>query len=373
MKLTACLIVRDEEQYLDNCLSRLAGLVHSIVVVDTGSLDSSPEIALSHGALLIHEPWREDFAYARNLALDHAQGDWILYIDADELLQAEASDFEALNEPDVVAATVDFRAAAVLTRYREYRLFRNRPDLRFQSLIHETVRPGILDIVAKEGARIVACNARIDHQGYEGDISHKHRRNHAMLLRSVEADPGRIYLWHALGECEAGLGNVVAAEAAFRKALALVRTGPHQTSDALIYADLFSLHFLGDAVELEDIDELAAESMFRHANDPLVMWWYARYLMAGRDFPGARKLLELILQHGESGIGDSVLAYDRRLFGAYSWGLLAGCDMAEGHYSDAVSWLELATEAAPENREFRTKLQLASSLLGREASTSGFA
>lgn len=372
MKLTACLIVRDEERYLDNCLSRLAGLVHSIVVVDTGSLDSSPEIALSHGALLIHEPWRDDFAYARNLGLDQAQGDWILYLDADELLEADASDLEVLDEPDIVAATVNFRAASVLTRYRETRLFRNRPDLRFRSLIHETVIPDIQAIVAKEGARVVASNILIDHQGYEGDISHKHRRNHAMLLRAVEADPGRIYLWHALGECEAGLGDSVAAEAAFREALALVRAGPSRTSDALIYADLFSLHFLGDADELEDIDELAAESMLRHANDPLVMWWHARYLMAGRNFPGARKLLELILQHGESGIGDSVLAYDRRLFGAYSWGLLAGCDMAEGNWSDAVSWLELATAAEPENQELRTKLQLASSLLGREASTAEF-
>jgi Glycosyl transferase family 2 len=80
--LTACVIAGDEEHRLPACLSSL-GFCDQIVVVDGGSRDRTVEIAREAGAEVIESPW-PGFAAQRNVALDHARGDWVLEIDADE-------------------------------------------------------------------------------------------------------------------------------------------------------------------------------------------------------------------------------------------------------------------------------------------------
>ena len=84
VKLSAALIVRDEENHLGACLQSIAKLVDEIVIADTGSRDRTREIAFAHGARVLDYQWHDDFAAARNYAIDQASGDWILYIDADE-------------------------------------------------------------------------------------------------------------------------------------------------------------------------------------------------------------------------------------------------------------------------------------------------
>jgi glycosyltransferase involved in cell wall biosynthesis len=91
MKISACLIVKDEERHLDRCLSSLQGIVDEIVVVDTGSTDGTLEIAQSHGAVIGSFDWCDDFSAARNASLDLATGDWVLWIDADEALTPESA------------------------------------------------------------------------------------------------------------------------------------------------------------------------------------------------------------------------------------------------------------------------------------------
>ena len=83
------MIVKNEEQFLDQCLAALDGVAHQIVVVDTGSTDRTVQIAKAHGAEVHHFDWCDDFAAARNFALEHARGDWVLVLDADEVLTAE--------------------------------------------------------------------------------------------------------------------------------------------------------------------------------------------------------------------------------------------------------------------------------------------
>src|SRR5213592_4364106 len=85
--LTAAMIARDEERHLPDCLASLTDVVDEVVLVDTGSVDSTVEIARAHGATVLHHVWRDDFSAPRNLGLDNARGRWILYIDADERLR----------------------------------------------------------------------------------------------------------------------------------------------------------------------------------------------------------------------------------------------------------------------------------------------
>jgi hypothetical protein len=109
--LTACVIARDEEQRLPACLASLE-FCDEVVVVDSGSRDRTREIAREAGALVIENPWR-GFAAQRNVALDAANGDWILEIDADERVSPElAREVRALLE----SWPAEIRMAAIPSR-----------------------------------------------------------------------------------------------------------------------------------------------------------------------------------------------------------------------------------------------------------------
>src|SRR5215467_136999 len=81
-----CMIVRNEEQHLAECLECVADLMDEIVVVDTGSTDRTRDVAGRFGARVFDFPWVDSFAAARNESLRHATGDWIFWLDADERL-----------------------------------------------------------------------------------------------------------------------------------------------------------------------------------------------------------------------------------------------------------------------------------------------
>ena len=90
VKLSACLIVKNEEQRLAQCLDSLRSLANEIIVVDTGSSDRTVTIAQEYQARVFHFAWNDDFSQARNYAIAQAKGEWILVIDADELLEQSA-------------------------------------------------------------------------------------------------------------------------------------------------------------------------------------------------------------------------------------------------------------------------------------------
>ena len=83
------MIVKDEEEMLPRCLAAAAPAVDEIVIVDTGSSDRTIEIAREFGATVIEREWTGSFADARNVSFDAATGDWLMFLDADEVLVAE--------------------------------------------------------------------------------------------------------------------------------------------------------------------------------------------------------------------------------------------------------------------------------------------
>lgn len=85
--VSACLIMKNESENLEACLASIRPLADEIVIHDTGSTDDSVELARALGAVVIEGEWRDDFAWARNAALDHARGAWVLSIDLDERLE----------------------------------------------------------------------------------------------------------------------------------------------------------------------------------------------------------------------------------------------------------------------------------------------
>ena len=86
--VSLCVVVRDEEELLPGCLEAAAPAADEVVVVDTGSTDGTVAVAAGFGARVLHVPWEDSFSAARNVALAAARGDWILFLDADEHLEA---------------------------------------------------------------------------------------------------------------------------------------------------------------------------------------------------------------------------------------------------------------------------------------------
>ena len=95
VKLSLCMIVKNEKAFLERCLKSVQGLVDEIIVVDTGSRDKTKEIALRFGAKVYDFNWCDDFSLARNEWLKYATGDWILVLDADEMIAQE--DFKKIR------------------------------------------------------------------------------------------------------------------------------------------------------------------------------------------------------------------------------------------------------------------------------------
>src|SRR5581483_4220690 len=148
--IALCMLVRDEERSLARCLDSACGLVDDIIVVDTGSIDRTREIAASYRArVLAFDFSHVDFAAARNFGLSFVTSAWILVLDADEVLDAASEPvirqvtdedenagyyFERLNRrSNGEPATPDYAV----------RLFPNRPEYRYSGRVHETVDSAI--------------------------------------------------------------------------------------------------------------------------------------------------------------------------------------------------------------------------------------
>ena len=84
MKISACYIVKNEAAVLARSIESLQGNVDELLVVDTGSTDDTVALARRYGARVLQYIWQDDFAEARNFAIDQAEGDWIVFPDADE-------------------------------------------------------------------------------------------------------------------------------------------------------------------------------------------------------------------------------------------------------------------------------------------------
>jgi len=110
-KLSVCMIVKNEEQHLKQCLESIKNLADEIVIVDTGSTDKTKDIAKEYTSKIYDFVWNNDFAEARNFSLSKASGDWILYLDADESIsEKDCNEIrEILKKPEADAYYFTFR------------------------------------------------------------------------------------------------------------------------------------------------------------------------------------------------------------------------------------------------------------------------
>jgi tetratricopeptide (TPR) repeat protein len=236
--LSLCMIVRDEERMLGRCLAAAAPAVDEIIIVDTGSQDATIEIARSFGARVIERPWTGSFADARNASFEAATGDWLMYLDADEVLVADdVPRLRALTGHTWREAfslvetsfTGELGDGAELT-HTTLRMFRNRPEYRFDGRIHEQIADKLPSYAP---GRIGHTPVRIEHYGYLESVrsaKEKFQRNIELLRAQAAENDSDPFLHFNLG-CEyAAAGDARSAVAELERSWSLLQGGGAVTS-----------------------------------------------------------------------------------------------------------------------------------------------
>jgi len=195
------MIVRDAAEWLPSCLGSVRPVVSEMVVADTGSTDATISLARSLGARVVSIPWNNDFAEARNRCLKEMTSDWILSLDADELLDPGAvsvlAQLLAKTRTDGFQVTIrnyvlslqdriwdrpaipnssSIPLAAKYPAYVEHenvRLLRRSPDVYFVGRVHESVGPRLLEL----GRKIEPAPFFLHHFGLAASAETRERKN----------------------------------------------------------------------------------------------------------------------------------------------------------------------------------------------------
>ncbi len=205
--ITLCMIVKDEEEMLPDCLASVAGCVDEMIIVDTGSSDRTVEIAEAAGARVIHFPWTGSFSEARNVGFDAVETTHILWLDADERIAAG----DAVRLHDLTRRTwregywlVEINhtgqdEAGTAASHLALRLLRSRPAYRFTGAIHEQLRTSMPHDL---GERFQLTDLRIEHLGYlkaRIDEREKNKRNLELLEEELRHDPENAFTHFNVG------------------------------------------------------------------------------------------------------------------------------------------------------------------------------
>ncbi len=205
-RVSVFVIAKNEERFIGQCLTSLNGLADQLVVLDTGSTDRTVAIAQEHGAEVHHAAWEDDFSAARNAALAHCTGDWVMFLDADEELPpAEHAKLRAeLQAPGVLAVRVRLQNVGQEADgcCHVPRVWRNAPGLFFYGRVHEQVFPSVLVKCEAWHMETRLGTTTLRHHGYDPEVvkeRNKVARNLALLRRAVQELPGEPNLEMNLG------------------------------------------------------------------------------------------------------------------------------------------------------------------------------
>lgn len=233
--LSVCMIVKNEEEVLARAVASVRNIASEIVIVDTGSTDATVSIAQALGAVISRFTWCDDFAAARNFSLSLATGDWILVLDADEILDADAEAvLQKLTDNPKRAYQLTQRHYSTDSRVHGFtpcqgirpgyernfpgyfetscvRLFPRDPRIRFVGRVHELVEPAIsaLEDYETEDSRLV-----LHHYGHVRGVQRDREKRalySALAIKKSDEGNSRWRALYELGVEQIGAGELASA------------------------------------------------------------------------------------------------------------------------------------------------------------------
>ncbi len=339
-KISLCMIVKNEERVLAQCLESVLPYFFEIIVVDTGSTDKTKEIAREFGVKLIESTWPDSFSEARNESLKHATGDWVFWLDADDVLplsSGEAVIHAAMNAgPEITGFVVPVQFVEegpnAGTRVDHVKLIRNYAGIQFEGRIHEQ----ILTSIRGHGGEIVRLNAIVLHAGYDtsaGGQRKKRERDWHLLNLDLQDRPDHPFVWFNIGMTHHYTGGHEEAIEALQKSIEF--SGPQDSHLRKAYSLIgVSLRELGN---LDAAEAVFREGLERVGEDPELIFQLAMTATAKGNLLEAKHLYETMPQDNGaffSSMDIGILSF-KRLHN------LGGVKMALGDYIAARNdWLE---------------------------------
>lgn len=217
MEISVCIITKNEQEYLKECLKRFEDLPIEVVVVDTGSTDNSVSVAKQYTEYVYHFAWCNDFSAARNYAASKATNNLIVALDTDEYVTSWDMDFfETIlhqNKPQIgkIQLKNAYTSNGKIMFSREFvnRIY-DRRYYKFEGKIHEQLVP-----IGHKSLDTYIAPVFVDHQGYMGDEKKreiKADRNLSLLLKALDENPEDTYLLYQIGKSyyyKSDYGNAV--------------------------------------------------------------------------------------------------------------------------------------------------------------------
>ena len=245
--LSVCLIAKNEENMIRDCLESVKDISNDIIVVDTGSIDDTKSIALEYTSKVYNYEWNDDFAAARNFCIENAMNDFILSIDCDERLINPKTLLSTLSQLDdniggvmvKVVSYNDKKEGKDVFNSKMVRLFRNQPTIRFEGIIHEQVLNSILNA----GYKLKDSEVEFIHEGYNHDavtMRKKQKRNLELLIRQSKQKPNSAYNLFQLARTYLALNDLENAEKEISKAINLSKDDDSVKPQALNYGGLIA-------------------------------------------------------------------------------------------------------------------------------------
>lgn len=357
VRISQCMIVKNEEKNIERALSWGRGVVWEQIVVDTGSTDKTVEIARQMGAKIYEFSWIDDFAAAKNYAISKAEGEWIAFLDADEYLTREdgrkllacVEKLHPTGYDGIMAAWVhmDGEGGPILGVDTQIRVFRNVPTLRYRRRIHE-----YLSFTGdfREKNADLSREISIYHTGYgkeAREAGDKGERNRTLIKRELEADPQDHELWVYLGNEYDSSDMWQEAAQAYQKALDLM---PERADEFDITVSRLFLRYLNLLIRRPGSDKNAILKLYERAvrvkpKEADYDYLVGQYLAGLGDYRAGekhlRRALELLETHGSAG---KAMLLSAKLLKAYE--LLAACCFNNGDLSGCV---RIATAMLKEN------------------------
>jgi len=270
------MIVKNEAENLPRCLNSVKHVVDEIVVLDTGSTDETVTIAQSFNAQVKHFTWCNDFSTARNESLQYASGDWILVLDADEILDTEVVPLmqRAMQQTNaLVINLVRQEVGAIQSPYSLVsRLFRKHPDLHFSRPYHALIDDSVTQLLQREPHWQILDlpDVAIRHYGYKPDAINNRQKLQTAKAAMEEfwlAHPEDPYVCSKLGALYIQMGEIEQGTTLLKRGLrSIAQTqSPVLSTQSSFAPILYELHYHLGLAHSRLKQPAAAEQYYRAA------------------------------------------------------------------------------------------------------------
>jgi hypothetical protein len=342
MKLSACLLARNDARLIGAAIRSLHGVAEEVVVADMNSTDDSAAIAREGGAIVRPFQWTEDFSAARHFLVEQARGQWILWMNPNEELSPESRGALeiALARDDVAAYFVRIRQAQSIET-GDIRLWRRARYLKFEGRLHPHLAPSFKESIEREGKTVTGSEivliARDEHGGPL--TQEKLRFNVRLLELELRDRPGQLHYLIELGltllHLRDARGNEVLEQAA-------QQVLEHRDSASPpVWNVQALLEFLvrnpdSPVRGVMPIDAVLALALRWFGRSPGLLYASAEHLFRAGDAARSAQLLEQLIHLGQTQSYDRTRAFHAGFIGEDAMMNLAACYRRLGRGADAA-------------------------------------